>query len=223
MTRRRKRINCPEGLGNRVATIANALTWHSCIEFGWEVNEHCPLAHEEVFPFGIGSVDFVPGDGSPAGLMDGRRPPMDWDAARCRVHAGFTYARVISAIGAKAAPDAPDVAIVARFHRAQPFDLARLAIAAGRVARRLGASRVFLLSDRHRDDIELMINRHTQLVTVRASAPELEADLARTTEATRDFLQDWRTALAARHIVALDGPTSLLHPARAAGIPITYA
>lgn len=220
---RRKRINCPEGLGNRVATIANALTWHSRIEFGWEVNEHCPLTHEEVFPLGIGPVDFVPGDGSPAGLMDGRRPTMDWDAARCHVHARTTYARVMTSIGAQARPDAAEVAIVARFHRTQTFDLARLAIAAGRVAHRLGTRRVFLLSDRNRDNIELMINRHTQLQTVRASAPELESDLARTPEATRAFLQDWRTALAARHIVALDGPTSLLHPARAAGVPITYA
>jgi hypothetical protein len=218
-----KRINCPEGLGNRVATIANALTWHSRIEFGWEVNEHCPLSHEEVFPLGIGSVDFVPGDGSPAGLMDGRRPTMDWDAARCHVHARLTYARVIAAIGVKAAPDAPAVAIVARFHRAQTFDLARLAIAAGRVAHRLGTRRVFLLSDRFRDDIEREIIRHTGLETVRPSAAELESDLSRTPEATRAFLQDWQTTLDARHIVALDGPTSLLHPARAAGTCITYA
>ena len=217
-----RKIDCAEGLGNRVAAISNALTWHARIRFGWVVNEHCPLGWREVFPEGITGVEFVPGEGGETSEIGGR-PGMDWEAARCREHARFTYGRVMAAIGPQAWPDAPAVAIVARFHRAARFDLPRLANAAGRAAHEAGEGRVFVLADQHREDISILLRRLWNIDAVLAAAPELTEDLDRSPEATRLFIQDWQTALAARQIIALDGPTSLLHPARASGARIHYA
>lgn len=217
-------ITCPEGLGNRVAAIANALTWHARIDFAWETNEHCPLQHEEVFPTGVAGVHFVQGEGTEVCLMGGV-PAMDWSACRCHHHASLSYRRVMASMGPQAWPEPPAVAIVARFHRVQRFDLPRLAMAAGRAAfdESEPRRRVFVLADQHREGIAILLRRHWNVEPVQASAPELQSDLDRTADDTCLFLRDWRTALSARRIIALDGPTSLLHPARAAGASIAYA
>lgn len=215
-------IHCAEGLGNRVAAISNALTWHARIRFAWVVNEHCPLGWREVFPAGIPGVEFIPGGGAMVSTFAGR-PGMEWDAAKCPEAARETYGRVMESVGPEPWPDAPEVAIVARFHRVARFDLGSLANGAGRAAHEAGEGRVFVLADRHREDIEILLRRLWNIEAVHAAAPELAADLDRSPDATRLFIRDWQTALKVERIIALDGPTSLLHPARAAGTCIEYA
>jgi hypothetical protein len=218
----RERIACPEGLGNRVAAIANALTWTPRIGFEWVINEHCPLPWTEVFPRGIRGVDFLPGNGSAVSEFRGV-PAMDWGACRCHHHAAMTYRRVMGAMRVQADPAAPAVAIVARFHRAEGFDIGRLVMLADRAAAALGTRRVFLLADKYREGIEVMATRLVNIELVRPECLELGSDLDRSPDGVMSFIRDWQTALAARTIVALDGPTSLLHPARAQGACIWYA
>lgn len=216
------RIACPEGLGNRVAAIANALTWQCRIRFEWDQNEHCPLPWNEVFPAGISGVEFIPAQAAEVSALRGV-PAMDWNACRCHHHAALTYRRVTSALCAKQPEGAPPVAILARFHRVSRYDLPRLVNAACATAVRMQTGRVFVLADQHRSDIQILARRLWDIDVIPATSPELSTDLDRSPETLRAFIQDWQTVLAARHIIALDGPTSLLHPARAAGVPITYA
>jgi hypothetical protein len=54
-------------------------------------------------------------------------------------------------------------------------------------------------------------------------SPELAADLERGEEGTRAFLREWKRLLGCRRIIALNGPSSLLHVARGIGRRICYA
>lgn len=213
-------IRCGFGLGNRVAAIAQSLALYGEIRFAWRINEHCPLELSEVFPHGIEGVEFVDAPLDFATFL-GDQPAYEWGAGGADATEAFR--RVVSAIGPQAWPDAPAVALVCRFHRVRAFDIPSLANAAGRAAHQAGEERVFLLADRHREDLTILLRRLWNIEVTTAAAPELEVDLKRSAEDTRLFLRDWQTALTARHIIALDGPTSLLHPARAQRTCISYA
>lgn len=210
-------VRCGFGLGNRVAAMANGLSRERKIGFVWRVNEHCPLGVEEVFPGGVPGVEFVDAPPAMATIWDGRRCH-DWDAAGDRTAAARAYSAIVEAMAGRAT-FAPDAAVCGRFFRAHGD-----AGALGDFASRLvwPGAQVFVFADRHRAEIRRRLEGSGAAVC-EPTAPELQADLARAAEDTRAFLNDWATLLAARLIVALDGPTSLLHPARAAGVPIHYA
>lgn len=215
-------VRCGTGLGNRVAALANGLSRFPAIRFPWRVNPHCPLLWEQVFPAGIPGVEFVnlPGHPPMPTHWDGR-PCLDWDAAGDRTKAADAYARIIAALPGPPPPQ-HHLAVFGRFHRspqANPIALADAAIAAAQAA---GTPSIFLLTDRHRDTIAARL-RSAHLTPIFPTSPALTSDLSRDPETLRQFINDWRTLLAAHHIVALDGPSSLLHPARAIGRRITYA
>jgi hypothetical protein len=216
-------IHCPCGLGNRVAAMANGLSRAESIRFNWPVNAHCPVSAYEMFPGGVPGVEFLPGTNRP-------EPPTRWggllahcwDAAADRQRANQAYAEIMAAMVGTPMWRAPEVAILGRFHRnpgADPIALADAAISRGWADTWGG---VFVMSDCHRD---LIAARFAQagFRTVMPQSRPLPHDLERTRDDVLDYACDWATLLSARRIVALDGPASALHPARAAGIEIIHA
>lgn len=217
-------VRCGFGLGNRVAALANGLSRADRIRFVWRVNAHCPLLVSDVFPAGISGVDLVTDAPAESATRWDSRMCHDWDAAADRGRADAAYARIIAAMNGRPT-FRPDLAVVARFHRAtgDPADhIARLAATAADWIRPDPDFRVFVFADQYRYQLAAALTVPGVRPTF-TLAPELPADLARTPADTATFLLDWKTLLSARRIIALDGPTSLLHPARAAGIPIHYA
>jgi hypothetical protein len=215
-------VRCGMGLGNRVAAIANGLSRAAEIRFVWRVNRHCPAAHSDVFPQGIPGVEFVT-DAPPnfATKFDGVWC-YEWAAAGDRQRADSAYAEIMRAMAGNPMPDPPEVAILGRFYRNPSADPITLADAAIRLHGRYRWDRAFVLADMHRAAIDARL-RVAGFEAVQPSCGTLAADLHRTREDVLAYAGDWHTLLAARHIIALDGPASALHPARAAGVPITYA
>jgi hypothetical protein len=211
-------IRCGFGLGNRVAAIANALSRAEKIAFVWRVNKHCPLGHEVVFPDGIEGVEFIT-DAPPAlaTVWHGRRCH-EWFAAADRRAANLAYGRIMAAMDGTAW-GSHQLGVCARFHRHPSTTPEQMAEHVRAIAGRLGERRVFLLADTRRAELASLL--HDLCVTM-PSAPELAEDLQRGPEHALAFLDDWKTLLACPHIAAADGPTSLLHPARAAGREIHY-
>lgn len=215
-------VRCGMGLGNRVAAMANGLSRAAEIRFIWRVNQHCPAAHSDVFPQGIPGVEFVT-DAPPnfSTKFDGVWC-YEWAAAGDRKQANLAYAEIMRAMVGQPMPDAPEVAILGRFHRNPSADPITLADAAIRLHGRYRWDRAFVLADMHREAIAERL-RVAGFDAVQPRCAPLAADLQRTREDVLDYASDWATLLAARHIIALDGPASALHPARAAGVAITYA
>ena len=215
-------VRCGMGLGNRVAAIANGLSRAAEIRFVWRVNRHCPTAHSDVFPQGIPGVEFVT-DAPPnfATKFDGVWC-YEWAAAGDREAANAAYAEIMAAMAGTPMWRAPEVAILGRFHRNPDADPIALADAAIRSHGQFRWDRAFVLSDLHRGAIAARLGQ-AGFEAVQPESRELAADLDRTRDDILDYACDWATLLSARRIVALDGPASALHPARAAGIEIIYA
>jgi hypothetical protein len=211
-------IRCGFGLGNRVAAIANALSRAEEISFVWRVNKHCQLPHDAVFPQGISGVEFIT-DAPPAlATVWHNRRCHDWYAAADRKAANLAYGRIMAAMAGSAA-DGFQLGVCARFFRHPSTTPQQLAEHVRAIAGRLGEGRVFLLADTRRAELAALM---PDLTVAMPHHPEPAEDLDRDPEQTRMFLDDWKTLLACPHIAAADGPTSLLHPARAAGIEIHY-
>jgi hypothetical protein len=215
-------VRCGMGLGNRVAAMANGLSRSAEIRFVWRVNSHCPAAHADVFPAGIPGVEFV--DSAPPAMATRWGPAWcyDWHAAADRTAADAAYQRIIHSLAGRPLPDAPEVAILGRFHRNPAGDPIRLADAAMRLHSSFRWDRVFLLSDMHRETIAARLAQGG-LQAVMPSCGPLATDLQRSRSDVLAYASDWLTLLSARYIVALDGPASALHPARADGRRIIYA
>lgn len=212
------RVHCSEGLGNRVAALANGLSRAEEVVFPWVVNEHVPATWEDVFPQGVEGVTFI----SAASAM----PPTEWDGMSCerwdaagdRRQADMAYGRIMAAMRGTVA-DGCEVAIAARFHRTPGGDARRLAILAAYNAPEDGA--VFVFADSRRVQIwEVLDALDVTFALPRSSM--LATDLDRDRAGLLRYIGDWKRLLEARLIVAIDGPSSALHPARAAGIEIIY-
>ncbi|MEI7912282.1 MAG: hypothetical protein WCK77_21835 [Verrucomicrobiota bacterium] len=214
-------ITIRDGLGARITTLANAMSTGQEVAFGWDSNEHLPLPHEVVFPRGIAGVSFVPpmGDG---GFTDwNAKPYFSWDGAAERAAANTAYATILAAM-AGVAERPCKVGICARFFRNPHALPLPLAVAAVKAAHRVGAREVFLLADSCRWALRCHLSEHGIETRYPAAFP-LTSDLARDEEDTLAFLGDWKTLLACQTIVAINGPSCLLNPARAAGRNIIYA
>lgn len=208
-----------------MTALANAISRGGEVRFEWAVNPHCPVVHEMIFPSGIEGVEFQPVRWR--GLVFTTRadgmPLHDWANTPAREAADAAYARIMEAMDGTAMDSPPKVAIRGRFWRSPEAAPQALADAAAAVAQERGEERVFVFSDLHREAIETRLAGHG-LSVVWASSPELHgSDLARTGGDMALYLDDWKTLLASEDIIACDGPTSTLHPARAAGIRIHYA
>ena len=211
-------VHCSEGLGNRVAAMANSLSRSESIEFVWMVNDHVPARWQDVFPHGIDGVTFSPGAVAwPATEWDGVSCER-WDAAGDRAAADAAYGRIMAAM-AGAARAGCSVALAARFHRNPAADARRLAMMAAFHAPM--RSPVFVFADSRRAEIRRVLDA-LDVGCVLPSSPALRWDLERTRSGLMAYLADWQRLLTARVIVAIDGPSSALHPARAAGIEIVY-
>lgn len=215
-------VRCGMGLGNRVAAMANGLSRAAEIQFVWRVNEHCPAAHTDVFPSGVPGVKFLTDAPPNFATRFGELWCYDWDAAGDRSAANAAYAEIMAAMGGTPMWRAPEVAILGRFHRNPGADPIALADAAIRLHGRFRWDRAFVLSDLHRGGIAARLAR-AGFEAAQPESRELVADLDRTREDVLDYACDWATLLSASRIIALDGPASALHPARAAGIEIIYA
>jgi hypothetical protein len=182
----------------------------------WSVNKLCPLNWSDVFPCGIPGVEF---EAPKAPRLSSRLrgiPAESWMAAGDRSAAAAAYRLIFDRMAGKCLPDAPMVAVCARFMTARhpnPESLAA-AIPAG--------LSVFVLADSHRDFLARRISEAGG-DPVLPKCPELPGEQVRTPEAIRLFMGDWKTMLLASLIVATPNPTSILHPAMAAGIPIIFA
>jgi hypothetical protein len=219
----RRPIHCPFGLGNRVAAIANGLSRWERIQFRWPVNRHCPATAAEMFPAGIAGVEFLPAPERPEfATRWGGLIAHCWDAAADRAAANAAYSRIMAAMVGTPVPDPSEVAIFGRFHRNPLGDPIALADAAMRVHPRFRFDRVFVLADMHREVIAARLAAGG-FSPVLPSCTPLAADMHRTRSDVLTYASDWLTALSARVIIALDGPASALHPARAAGREIVYA
>jgi hypothetical protein len=210
------------GLGNRVAAMANGLSRSGQIRFVWRVNVHCPAGHTDLFPDGIPGVSFV--DSAPPAIATrwGGAWCYEWHAAADRHAANLAYGLIMSAMVGTPMWRAPEVAILGRFHRNQHADPIALADAAIRSHGKYRWDQAFVLSDLHRGAIAARLGQ-AGFDAVLPESRELVADLDRTRADVLDYACDWATVLSARRIIALDGPASALHPARAAGIEIIYA
>lgn len=203
-------IRCGFGIGNRVATIANALSRYPEIRFSWKVNRVLPLSHEKVFPTGIEGVEFVDADPGFATRWSPRIAGESWEGAGDRAKANAAYAKILEAMAgdAPAAPD--DVAIIARFWRFPEVDHLSLADAAAD-----NGSTIFVLADCRRGAItQRLLDAGIQAII--PHGPELAHDLDRTPESTLAYLSDWKRASAAAAIVTHGHDTSVTYPARAA-------
>ncbi len=209
-------IHCSEGLGNRVAAMANGLSRAARIEFVWLANEHCPARWQDVFPAGIEGVTFSAGAVPwPATEWNGLSCER-WAAAGDRGQADAAYGQIMAAMSGEAQPGCP-VAICGRFHRnpqASPEALAD--VAAGSQP-----GMVFVLADLHRSRITDRLATHG-INSAGATTRELGTDLDRSRDGILAYVTDWKRLLAAKLIIAADGPASALHPARAAGTRIIY-
>jgi len=214
-------ITVRDGLGARVTTLANCLSAHDEVAFGWAENEHCPLAHDTVFPNGIPGVHFTEPVGDGCFTDWNARPFFSWDGAKNRKRANAAYARIMLAMSGEAKPGC-QVGVCGRFLRNPQGRPETLAASASRAARDAGAKTVFLLCDQHRESISESL-RTAGLEVVLPACPPLASDLARGCLDTRLFLDDWKTLLACPIIVAINPITCLLNPARAAGREIVYA
>lgn len=217
-------IRCGFGLGNRVASMAHALSFGEPIRFVWRVNEHCPVHHTDIWKDGVPGVEMV--DNAEVGFATrvGGKMIYDWGIGSSAGAVEKCYRDIFKAMSIKARPSPPKVAVVSRLYRQQQGNLESLAYHATKAAKLHPKHRLFLLADTKRATIEDLIARFDPSVrVVMATTPELIEDLARSKEDVISFISDWRTALAAETIFTLDGPTTLLHPARAWNIPITYA
>jgi len=215
------KVTIRDGLGARITTLANALSAHAEVAFGWAENEHCPLAHDQVFPHGIAGVHFVEPEGDGCFTDWNARPFFSWDGAKNRKRANAAYSRIMAAMAGDA-KQVCDVGVCGRFLRNPQGCPDTLAAGVSRTARDSGAKTVFLLCDQHRKAIAETL-REDGLEVVMPACPPLASDLDRGCLDTRLFLDDWKTLLACPVIVAINGPTCLLNPARAAGREIIYA
>lgn len=207
-----------DGLGGRVASMANGLSSGRALAFGWAVNADCPLPHEVVFPNGIQGVTFTEPDGD-CELTDWNGQPFfSWSAAADRPTANAVYARIMQAM-CGAAREVFSLGVCVRFFRNPHVTVAGLAAHVRAVAGELNCGRVFVMADRHR---EALAEALPGLALRFPECGELTADLARTEGDTLSFISDWKTLLAAHWIVAPEGVTTMLHPARAAGVRIIY-
>ena len=216
-------VRCGMGLGNRVAAMANGLSRAVEIRFIWRVNQHCPADHSDLFPDGIPGVTFVT-EAPPAMATqwDGAWC-YDWHAAGSRQAANLAYRTIMHSMVGTAPSYAPRTAVVGRFYRnpsGDPETLAKAAVRAVKAAK--GERRAFLLCDRFSASVAAYLIE-ADVTPVVSLCGELHSDLARSRGDLIRYASDWKTVLSARRIVALDGPASALHPARAAGIRIDYA
>jgi hypothetical protein len=171
-----------------------------------------------VFPDGIPGVRFCDPEGDCGLTPWNDQPYFAWDGAACRPTADRAYAAIMSAMTGTAW-ESFDLGVCARFFRRPQTTPDALAAHLRHTASRLGIRRVFLLADSHRREIAALC---PDLEIILPRCPELAHDLHRPKDATRTFIDDWKTLLACPHIVAPDGPTTMLHPARAAGLQIHY-
>lgn len=216
-------IRCGFGLGNRVAAMANGLSRHpDGIRFAWRINEHLPLPWLYVFPDGLPGVHMETDEPFGSCTRWGDRSSIEWDAAADRALANAAYSKIIAAMAGEAMANPPALAICGRFHRnptAHPQDLSATAI---REATRLMEDRVFVFSDLHRDEISAALTA-AGIQPVQPTCQPLVDDMQRSPVDLLRYLGDLKTLLAAKTIIAADGPASALHPARAAGKTIIYA
>lgn len=211
-------IRCGFGIGNRVATMANALSRHDQIQFSWKVNSMLPMTHRQVFPDGIEGVEFL--DDAPRGFAtrwERHVPGESWEAAGDRARADAAYGRIMEAMAGAPSPDPPPVAIIARFWRFPEADAVALAEEAACHGRQ-----VFLLADSRRD----IIARHLAWVGSSAVMPaggEMAGDMDRTPASCLAYMGDWKTATLAETIITHLRETSVTYPARARGARIVTA
>jgi len=204
------RVFVPGGMGNRVAALANGLAVFGRVEMRWEVNGDCPLGWREVFPKGVPGGTFAEaGGGEEVTWIEGR-PAMDW-----RAGAEGAYEVIAAAMGVRECLGA-GVGVFGRFHRCPGARWEELVEAAAR------EERAFLLTDRWRGEIRRGLAARGCVVWA-GESEELAEDGLRGVDATRAFLGDWKRLLGCRRIIALDGPSSLLHLARGIGRRICYA
>lgn len=216
-------IHCPFGLGNRVAAMANGLSRSPLISFRWPVNKHCPATAADMFPTGVPGVEFLPGPERPKfATRWGGTMAHCWDACGDRERANAAYAAVMAAMVGTAMWDAPRTAVLGRFHRNPAADPAWFAEEILRNFHGQRSGRIFLLCDLHRDLISRRLSR-AGFDVLQPACGQLVADRQRTRADVLDYASDWATLLAASRIIALDGPASALHPARAKGIEIICA
>lgn len=216
-------IHCPFGLGNRVAAMANGLSRRPEISMRWPVNKHCPASAADMFPNGVAGVEFLPGPERPEfATRWGGMMAHCWDAAGDRERANAAYAAIMESMVGAPMWDAPEVAILGRFYRNPAGDPAALAETAIRYCNRPRRGQIFVLCDLHREAIASRL-RWGRLVPVQPDCGPLADDMERSRADVLDYASDWATLLSARRIIALDGPASALHPARAKGLEIIYA
>lgn len=197
-------------MGNRVAAMANGLAVFGRVEMRWAINGDCPLGWREVFPKAVPGVRFEEADGSEEVKMIAGRPAMDW-----REGAERAYEVIAAAMGVRECSGGV-VGIFGRFHRRPGARWEDLVEAAD------GEMEVFLLTDRRRGEIRRGLAARGCVVWA-GESEELAEDGLRGLDATRAFLGDWKRLLGCRRIIALDGPSSLLHLARGLGRRICYA
>lgn len=207
-------IRCNFGIGNRVATMANALSRSEEIHFQWRINKVLPLTHEEVFPNGIEGVHFFV-DG-PRGLSTRWERKIygeTWEAAGDREAANQAYNRIMEAMAGEPR-EAPEIAIIGRFWRFPDADCSSLAQLAAREG-----SKVFLLTDSRRSELTTILES-LGVEVIFPIGNEMDHDLDRTPESTLTYLSDWKTASMAKVIVTHRDDTSVTYPARARGATI---
>lgn len=211
-------IRCGFGLGNRVASIAHALSFGNPIEFAWRINEHCPLHHSEIWANGIEGVTMIEDVPLDYASQVGSRMIYDWGIGGSADDVRRAYKTVIDAITIQPRQSPPSVAVFYRQHRTRSKCLVALATAAAKAAQDSPDGRVFLLADSMRASISaLVLDAFPSAKIELLAAPELKADMDRPKSDTLAFIEDWRTALEAETIIADNSKTTLTYPAKAAG------
>lgn len=215
-------LHCHTGLGNRVAAMANAMSRDGEVVFHWRVTRHCPATAAEVFARPIPGVTFL-NDPTPRMFTTfDRNYAHDWDAAGDRRRAAAAYGVILAAMTGTAATNTPSTAVLGRFHRNPGTCPEALVHATAAVLTKYRYRRhVFLLSDLHRATLTAAF-QSLDIEVVQPICQPLPDDLLRTRADLLAYISDWKTLLAARRIIACNGPASALHPARAAGLRITY-
>lgn len=198
-------IICGLGLGNRVATMANAFSRYDEFDFAWRVNKHCPLNHSQVFPHGIEGVRFV--DDPPAfSTRWGRsNPGYKWESTEDRSKANLAYSRIINAMAGSSHSDG-HVSIIARFLPYPHIDGIELADRA-----KNHGKPVYIFTDSRRSIIADHLSK-SGLKYIMPKCDELVDDLSRDIPNALLFLGDWKTAIASDEVITHPENSSLIYP-----------
>ena len=185
-------ISCNVGLCSRVKALARALASAQGETVGmvWEVNKHCPVDHDVIFPKGIPGVDFaVVADTS-------KRAP---GPAHVTFNPAQAFKTVLGAMIGSPMANPPSACIMLRALHLTKTQFAGVLLRVKEAFASREIHRVFVLSDCKRGALAAAVLGYVEETVLPMCRP-MARDLDREPGDFLPFISDWKTACCARDI-----------------------